>query len=150
MTDHRRLLARASSEINRLLTKCGEPNDVDHGPSIVHEIDLYLAEPDRVTKLVKAAEEFVRKVECGEARSVRSYAQFKAALEPYKRRQVMDAIKRPVYVHASYAGEDMDGEWNVLSANHKHICHCQHEATANAIRDALNGIDAPDAARRKG
>ena len=31
-------------------------------------------------ELVKAAEAFVRKVECGEARSKRSYAAFKAAL----------------------------------------------------------------------
>lgn len=36
------------------------------------------------TELVQAAREFVRKVETGEARSVRSYAAFKAALSLYE------------------------------------------------------------------
>jgi hypothetical protein len=37
-----------------------------------------------VRELVEAAQEFVRKVDEGEAHSVRSYAQFRAALAPFE------------------------------------------------------------------
>jgi len=40
---------------------------------------------DDVDALVKAGQEFVKKVETGEARSKRSYAQFKAALTPFQK-----------------------------------------------------------------
>lgn len=40
---------------------------------------------DDVDALVEAGQEFVKKVETGEARSKRSYAQFKAALTPFQK-----------------------------------------------------------------
>jgi hypothetical protein len=52
------------------------------GPFVLHtdHTAALATERARIAELVAAAEEFCRKVECGEARSVRSYAQFKAAL----------------------------------------------------------------------
>ena len=41
-------------------------------------------------ELYAACEEFVRKVECGEARSVRSYAQMKAALSKARGEEAAD------------------------------------------------------------
>lgn len=41
--------------------------------------------PDALLDLYEACKEFVRKCECGEARSRRSYAQMKAAVEKAER-----------------------------------------------------------------
>jgi hypothetical protein len=47
----------------------------------------------------------------------------------------------------------LDGEWDVFNAQHKVIAQCQHESTANAIRDALNATATkecvPDSWRRE-
>lgn len=50
----------------------------EHNPTLQDQIDALKAENEA---LRAACEEFVRKVECGEARSVRSYKQMKEALE---------------------------------------------------------------------
>ena len=48
--------------------------------SAVDRLEDYDELRARLNKLEAAAREFVRKVECGEARSVRSYAAFREAL----------------------------------------------------------------------
>lgn len=66
----------------------------EHGGSILPTLAAVHNFPDNIddnAKLISAApdllaacEEFVRKVECGEAKSVRSYAQMKAAIAKAK------------------------------------------------------------------
>ena len=52
--------------------------DVEHGEECANAHLIAVA-----PKLLEACREFVRKVECGEARSKRSYAQMKSALADY-------------------------------------------------------------------
>lgn len=62
--------ADENAEPIAIVTRWGKPDDTR----------LLAAAPE----LLAACEEFVRKVECGEARSTRSYAQMKAAIAKAK------------------------------------------------------------------
>ncbi len=54
-------------------------------------------------KLLQACKEFVRKVECGEARSIRSYAQMKEAIADYKGGAPSIGIGVEIRVHKDHA-----------------------------------------------
>lgn len=79
--------------------------------------------------LLAAAKEFCRKVEAGEARSTKSYAAFKSAIEQIEKQP--QAEKRCQYCDGTGDVHSIDGQW-------RGECHCQKQPQAEP--DWINGV----------
>lgn len=61
--------------------KDSDNQEVDgNGKPLLEPVAISVLNPDSLPALYEACKEFVRKCECGQARSVHSYAEMKAAI----------------------------------------------------------------------